>query len=116
MLTICCPITDSKVGVYDGTLCIDIIGVSLSLGLTKERLGNAAFLSSAEQSNRKTPSSRIGSKTILPELTSDVIVFPSYPAILDTTTPILNLLLGLFFLHIELTLGTTRQLFEKIPQ
>lgn len=65
IVTICWPRRRSKAGTYSGTRRT-AIGASLTLGSAKERLGNAAALSVSEQSNRKTPSSRIGSKTIAP--------------------------------------------------
>lgn len=62
-----------------------------------ERLGYAAALSIEEQSNRKTPSSKIGSKNIFPDLASELTVFSSLPDILDTNANFAQS--GLLFLH-----------------
>lgn len=89
-----------------------VIGVSLTLGLTKEMLGNAAFLSSVEQSNRKTPSSRIGSNIMLPDILSLFTAASSDPAIIEYTNLLfLNLLLTQFFLHSRKT--TSRPFTRK---
>ena len=86
-----------------------MIGISLFFWLVNERLGNAESLSSEEQSNRKTPSSRIGSKSIFPEVKSAGTTFPSYSAILITNLSPISLFLTLFLQAKKLVLGIPLQ-------